>query len=243
MKSIINIAPSESVSFSSGQAGKFLIIREASQTLILRGDGLRPLEVERGDTVNVAGFGDLELYNHHDNSVHVEYQVADVVVSTKLTSTAIDGGVMVSEIVDPIVVSRVQEPVSIDGTVEVSFDAPVMVSKIEEPVRIDGTVAVSLDEPVTIDGEVSVNVKSLPPIQPMAITQGSTIELSGEPFVVPENPLRRLLIMQADANNSADILVHGLLKMPAGAVVSLPASNMVMIEGAAGDVIRYAEQY
>ncbi|CAH6995381.1 conserved hypothetical protein [Vibrio chagasii] len=111
MKQLQTLSPGESIQFNAGQAGKYLIIREASHSLMLRGDALRPTEVGRGDTVDITRFDELELFNHQAEPVTVEYQVADIPISTKSQNIDINNSVTISEILTPITVSAVQAEV------------------------------------------------------------------------------------------------------------------------------------
>ncbi|CAK1966574.1 conserved hypothetical protein [Vibrio crassostreae] len=111
MKQLQTLSPGESIQFNAGQAGKYLIIREASHSLILRGDALRPTEIGRGDTVDITRFDELELFNHQAEPVTVEYQVADIPISTKSQNIDINNSVTISEILTPITVSAVQAEV------------------------------------------------------------------------------------------------------------------------------------
>ncbi|MEZ9069761.1 MULTISPECIES: hypothetical protein [Vibrio] len=111
MKQLQTLSPGESIQFNAGQAGKYLIIREASHSLMLRGDALRPTEIGRGDTVDITRFDELELFNHQAEPVTVEYQVADIPISTKSQKIDINNSVAISEILTPITVSKVQAEV------------------------------------------------------------------------------------------------------------------------------------
>ncbi|CAK1779106.1 conserved hypothetical protein [Vibrio crassostreae] len=111
MKQLHTLSAGERVQFNAGQAGKYLIIREASHSLMLRGDALRPTEIGRGDTVDITRFDELELFNHQAEPVTVEYQVADIPISTKSQNIDINNSVTISEILTPITVSAVQAEV------------------------------------------------------------------------------------------------------------------------------------
>ncbi|CAK3178097.1 conserved hypothetical protein [Vibrio crassostreae] len=111
MKQLHTLNTGESIQFNAGQAGKYLIIREASHSLMLRGDALRPTEIGRGDTVDITRFDELELFNHQAEPVTVEYQVADIPISTKSQNIDINNSVTISEILTPITVSAVQAEV------------------------------------------------------------------------------------------------------------------------------------
>ncbi|CAK1787909.1 hypothetical protein [Vibrio crassostreae] len=111
MKQLHTLSAGERVQFNAGQAGKYLIIREASHSLMLRGDALRPTEIGRGDTVDITRFDELELFNHQAEPVTIEYQVADIPISTKSQNIDINNSVTISEILTPITVSAVQAEV------------------------------------------------------------------------------------------------------------------------------------
>ncbi|MDC5717864.1 hypothetical protein [Vibrio europaeus] len=111
MKQLQTLSPGESIQFNAGQAGKYLIVREASHSLMLRGDALRPTEIGRGDTVDITRFDELELFNHQAEPVTVEYQVADIPISTTSQKIDINNSVAISEILTPITVSKVQAEV------------------------------------------------------------------------------------------------------------------------------------
>lgn len=111
MKQLHTLSAGESIQFNAGQAGKYLILREASHSLMLRGDALRPTEIGRGDTVDITRFDELELFNHQAESVTVEYQVADIPIITKSQKIDINNSVAISEILTPITVSAVQAEV------------------------------------------------------------------------------------------------------------------------------------
>lgn len=116
MKQTIDIGSGSSVTFNAGQSGKYFILRQASQSVILKGDNLRPVELVRGDVVDVSNFDELDIYNPNATSVHVEFQVADVEVRIRTASTSIDGALEVNEIHNPVEISRIQEEVQVSVT-------------------------------------------------------------------------------------------------------------------------------
>lgn len=124
MKTSINLSAGESHSFNAGQAGRYVIIREASQSVILKGDNLRPVELERGDVVDVSQFIELAFFNHNDSSVHIEYQVSDVEVRIRTASTSINGAPDINEILTPVTVGRIQERVQTQAQQTQDFVTP-----------------------------------------------------------------------------------------------------------------------
>ncbi|MFA0095890.1 hypothetical protein AB4406_12320, partial [Vibrio splendidus] len=139
MKQLQTLSPGESIQFNAGQAGKYLIIREASHSLILRGDALRPTEIGRGDTVDITRFDELELFNHQTGSVTVEYQVADIPIITKAQKIDINNSVAISEILTPITVNKIQEPLKVSAVqAEVKTriqNDTLTISKVQEPLK------------------------------------------------------------------------------------------------------------
>ncbi|MEZ9063857.1 MULTISPECIES: hypothetical protein [unclassified Vibrio] len=120
MKQHQTLSANGSVRFNAGQAGKYLIIREASNTLMLRGDALRPVEIERGDTVDITKFDELELMNLHSESVTVEYQISDIPIVTRAQKVSVDNQIVVSEISRPLTIESMPE-VALAGTPTVSI--------------------------------------------------------------------------------------------------------------------------
>ncbi|PTO84112.1 hypothetical protein [Vibrio splendidus] len=120
MKQHQTLSANGSVRFNAGQAGKYLIIREASNTLMLRGDALRPVEIERGDTVDITKFDELELMNLHSEPVTVEYQISDIPIVTRAQKVSVDNQIVVSEISRPLTIESMPE-VALAGTPTVSI--------------------------------------------------------------------------------------------------------------------------
>ncbi|EJG0226883.1 hypothetical protein DBT82_RS20760 [Vibrio parahaemolyticus] len=103
--------PQEILRFDTGQLGKYLIIRECSGEITARADNLRRTALVRGDIVDIQGFNVLELSNTKDDAVTVEYQLSDLMISTKAQRVNIANAVTVSEILEPVSVNKVAEPV------------------------------------------------------------------------------------------------------------------------------------
>ncbi|WP_367989830.1 hypothetical protein AB2S62_21720 [Vibrio sp. NTOU-M3] len=227
MKTTIDILPAGSKSFNAGQAGKFFILREASQSIILRGDKLRPVELERGDVVDVSQFDELEIYNHNKTSVHVEYQVADVEVRIRTASTAINGALNINEVQSPITIDRIQEPLDIAVSIpDVQVNIP--------------------DVKATLPGEVTIG--NFPSKQRVELANAKTQSLGMFSFTtdkltqtITAKTARKMLIFQAPKTNQGDVLLGGFFNLPAGGVVGFEASNAFSIKGINGDSVTVGE--
>ncbi|MEZ9799591.1 hypothetical protein AB4279_21530 [Vibrio cyclitrophicus] len=135
MKQIQTLNTNESVRFNAGQAGKYLIIREASNTLMLRGDALRPVEIERGDTVDITQFDELELMSLHRTPVTVEYQISDIPIVTRAQKVSVDNQIVVSEISRPLTIESMPQ-VTLKGTPKVSIESMPMIETTTEKMNL-----------------------------------------------------------------------------------------------------------
>lgn len=139
MKQIVNLQAGQSHFFNGGNSGKFLIMRECTQPVLFIAKGIQPIEVQRSDSLDVRDLMEMELRNHGDNLVHIEFQITDIEVRIKDQSAVVENAVTIDEIQTPIDVNRILEPVN------VTLSAPVIVKNIETPVEIQ-----SIKEPVSI---------------------------------------------------------------------------------------------
>lgn len=122
MKIKVTIQAGEFERFNAGQAGRYLILRESSNFLLLRGDALRNTAIERGDTVEVIRFNELELVNPHSEAVTVEYQIADIPIVTRAQKVSVDNEITVSEISRPLTIESMPE-VTLAGISKVSIES------------------------------------------------------------------------------------------------------------------------
>ncbi len=230
MKQTVDILPGHSTTFNAGQSGKYLIIREASQSIILKGDALRPVELERGDTVDVSRFDELEIYNHNTTSVHVEFQVSDVEVRIRTASTAINGALNINEVQTPIVVSRIQEPLDVQVHIpDVAVNIP--------------------DVKATIADDISIS--NFPDVQKVEVTnsvQASASEVHALAAIVidgqksiPANIKRKGLIVIAPKTNADTVMIAGFIPLEAGGCTTIPATNALSVTGADGDMVSVGE--
>lgn len=214
MKQLHTISPGESIQFNAGQAGKYLIISEASHSLMLRGDALRPTEVGRGDTVDITRFDELELFNHQTESVTVEYQVADIPIITKSQKIDINNSVAISEILTPITVSKVQEPLKISAI------------QAEVKTRIQND---------------KLTVEKLADLYTLQKVDTGHLDLTGDEQSIAGNEERKGLFIQASKDNVHSVLVQGFIEVVAGGHVLIKSNKAVMLEGVAGDKVRIGD--
>ncbi|MFA0491301.1 hypothetical protein [Vibrio splendidus] len=268
MKQLQTLSPGESIQFNAGQAGKYLIIREASHSLILRGDALRPTEIGRGDTVDITRFDELELFNHQTGSVTVEYQVADIPIITKAQKIDINNSVAISEILTPITVNKIQEPLKVSAVqAEVKTriqNDTLTISKVQEPLKVSAiqgevkariqndTLTVSkVQEPLkvsAIQGEVkariqndTLTVEKLPDLYTLQKVDTGLLDLTGDEQSIVGNEERKGLFIQANKENEHPVLVQGFIEVVAGGHVLIKSNQVVMLEGIEGDTVRLGE--
>ncbi|HAS6153224.1 TPA: hypothetical protein I7146_17160 [Vibrio vulnificus] len=223
MKQFHTLSAGESIHFNAGQAGKYLIIREASHTLILRGDVLRPTEIGRGDTVDITRFDELELFNHQAESVTVEYQVADIPIITKSQKIDINNSIAISEILTPILVRKVQEPIN--------------VSAVQEPINVS---AVQAEVKTRIQND-TLTVETLADLYTLQKVDTGLLDLTGEEQSLAGKEERKAIFIQAFKENAHPILVQGFIEILAGGHVLIKSNNAVRLEGVAGDKVRIGE--
>ncbi|HAS6353729.1 TPA: hypothetical protein I7234_16080 [Vibrio vulnificus] len=214
MKQFHTLSAGESIHFNAGQAGKYLIIREASHTLILRGDVLRPTEIGRGDTVDITRFDELELFNHQAESVTVEYQVADIPIITKSQKIDINNSIAISEILTPILVRKVQEPIKVSAV------------QAEVKTRIQND---------------TLTVETLADLYTLQKVDTGLLDLTGEEQILAGKEERKAIFIQAFKENAHPILVQGFIEILAGGHVLIKSNNAVRLEGVAGDKVRIGE--
>ncbi|PMN28624.1 hypothetical protein BCT35_23275 [Vibrio lentus] len=214
MKQLHTLNTGEAIKFNAGQAGKYLIMREASNTVMLRGDALRPVEIERGDTVDITRFDELELFNHKADAVTIEYQIADVPIITKAQKIDISNSVAISEILTPITVDKVLSPIKV-GEVQT-----------EVKTRIQNDV---------------LKVEKLADLYTLQKVGSGLLDLTSDEQIIDGKAGRKGLFIQASTNNASPVLVQGLIDLTAGGHTLIQTDAIVTLQGAIGDSVKVGE--
>ncbi|HAS26602.1 MAG TPA: hypothetical protein DCR64_14250 [Vibrio sp.] len=214
MKQLHTLNTGEAIKFNAGQAGKYLIMREASNTVMLRGDLLRPVEIERGDTVDITRFDELELFNHKADAVTIEYQIADVPIITKAQKIDISNSVAISEILTPITVDKVLSPIKV-GEVQT-----------EVKTRIQNDV---------------LKVEKLPDLYTLQKVGSGLLDLTSDEQIIDGKAGRKGLFIQASTDNASPVLVQGLIDLTAGGHTLIQTDAIVTLQGAIGDSVKVGE--
>lgn len=214
MKQLHTLNSGEAIKFNAGQAGKYLIMREASNTVMLRGDALRPVEIERGDTVDITRFDELELFNHKADAVTIEYQIADVPIITKAQKIDISNSVAISEILTPITVDKVLSPITV-GEVQT-----------EVKTRIQNDV---------------LKVEKLADLYTLQKVGSGLLDLTSDEQIIDGKAGRKGLFIQASTNNASPVLVQGLIDLTAGGHTLIQTDAIVTLQGAIGDSVKVGE--
>ncbi|MGF1882068.1 hypothetical protein [Vibrio splendidus] len=214
MKQLHTLNSGEAIKFNAGQAGKYLIMREASNTVMLRGDALRPVEIERGDTVDITRFDELELFNHKADAVTIEYQIADVPIITKAQKIDISNSVAISEILTPITVDKVLSPIKV-GEVQT-----------EVKTRIQNDV---------------LKVEKLADLYTLQKVGSGLLDLTSDEQIIDGKAGRKGLFIQASTDNTSPVLVQGLIDLTAGGHTLIQTDAIVTLQGAIGDSVKVGE--
>ncbi|MCK8074419.1 hypothetical protein CWO07_22645 [Vibrio splendidus] len=214
MKQLHTLNTGEAIKFNAGQAGKYLIMREASNTVMLRGDALRPVEIERGDTVDITRFDELELFNHKADAVTIEYQIADVPIITKAQKIDISNSVAISEILTPITVDKVLSPIKV-GEVQT-----------EVKTRIQNDV---------------LKVEKLADLYTLQKVGSGLLDLTSDEQIIDGKAGRKGLFIQASTDNASPVLVQGLIDLTAGGHTLIQTDAIVTLQGAIGDSVKVGE--
>ncbi|MFA0408092.1 hypothetical protein AB4505_07880 [Vibrio splendidus] len=214
MKQLHTLNTGEAIKFNAGQAGKYLIMREASNTVMLRGDALRPVEIERGDTVDITRFDELELFNHKADAVTIEYQIADVPIITKAQKIDISNSVAISEILTPITVDKVLSPIKV-GEVQT-----------EVKTRIQNDV---------------LKVEKLADLYTLQKVGSGLLDLTSDEQIIDGKAGRKGLFIQASTDNASSVLVQGLIDLTAGGHTLIQTDAIVTLQGAIGDSVKVGE--
>ncbi|TKF04935.1 hypothetical protein [Vibrio kanaloae] len=214
MKQLHTLNTGEAIKFNAGQAGKYLIMREASNTVMLRGDALRPVEIERGDTVDITRFDELELFNHKADAVTIEYQIADVPIITKAQKIDISNSVAISEILTPITVDKVLSPIKV-GEVQT-----------EVKTRIQNDV---------------LRVEKLADLYTLQKVGSGLLDLTSDEQIIDGKAGRKGIFIQASTDNASPVLVQGLIDLTAGGHTLIQTDAIVTLQGAIGDSVKVGE--
>ncbi|MDC5758322.1 hypothetical protein OPW41_11945 [Vibrio europaeus] len=214
MRQVHTLEPHQTLSFNAGQAGKFLILRESTHTLMMRGDALRPTEIQRGDTIDVTKFDELTLENHHDDAATFEYQISDVPILTQAQKVDVSNAVVVHE---------VQRPVSV---VEIQRAVRAQIQNELLNVHVD-------NETLSVTPSVTLYTYA-------AIDEG-VFELDGTTQTIAGSSERKALFLQVPDDNTEPVLVQGFMVVNPGGHLPLNTNQAVTIKGKDGETVRVGE--
>ena len=220
------LAPDEFIRLNTGQVGKYLIIRQCSGSIMVRGDNLRPTALERGDVVDVTSYEVLELLNNQIKPVTIEYQMSDLLISTKMQRVDIDNAVTISEILAPVTINKIIEPLTVSEIVK-----PITVEAITEPVTVN-----EISQPVEIGNFPDVQ-KTLPHKSELVF---HTLGKLTETTEIATNTARHELMVRASADNSNVVTLSGF-PLNAGEGMIINHGAKVTIEITSGDIVHASE--
>jgi hypothetical protein len=174
----------ETYTFSVGQTDNYLILRDASHSLVLESDSFKGVELTRSDTVIITDYQEMQLrfINQSAEPIYFEFQLSQVDIRIKEQRMSVAGGVVVDEIVNPVVVSEIQQPVNIANFPEETKASKSMNSRAY---NISGTTWVAIAQPIKnrksilIQPNIDILVGSKPDvsINGLKVLAGGTMEL------------------------------------------------------------------
>ena len=214
MRQVHTLEPHQTLSFNAGQAGKFLILRESTHTLMMRGDALRPTEIQRGDTIDVTKFDELTLENHHYDAATFEYQISDVPILTQAQKVDVSNAVVVHE---------VQRPVSV---VEIQRAVRAQIQNELLKVHVD-------NETLSVTPSVTLYTYA-------AIDEG-VFELDGTTQTIDGSEGRKALFLQVPDENTESVLVQGFMVVNPGGHLPLNTNQAITVKGKDGETVRVGE--
>ncbi|MGI2800811.1 hypothetical protein WAX87_01775 [Photobacterium damselae subsp. damselae] len=146
--------------FNISSTNEFLIIRESDGNVIFSCDGFTPLELSRGDNVDVKKYSlaRTRLHNPNEFDIAVEYQLSDTYIVVPPKIIGIDGSVNISSISDAISIQKIIEQVTvktIENIVTVKGDV-----NVSNKLNVDVNNTVSVSGTVDIGSVVDVDIKN-----------------------------------------------------------------------------------
>jgi len=242
MKQVHTLEPNQSLSFNAGQAGKFLILRESTHDLLLRGDALRPTEIQRGDTIDVTEFDELTLENQHDQAVTFEYQISDVPILTQAQKVDVTNAVVVHEVQRPVSVVDIQRVVKTEIQNRL-LNVEVVNDNLNVNASIQGAIQAEINNAllnVHVDNETLSVTPSVTHYTYSAVGD-SPFGLDGSVQTIDAKEERKALFLQAPDSNKKPVLVQGFLEIRPGGHVSLKTNQAVTVKGTTGERLRVGE--
>lgn len=242
MKQVHTLEPNQTLSFNAGQAGKFLILRESTHDLLLRGDALRPTEIQRGDTIDVTAFDELTLENQHDQAATFEYQISDVPILTQAQKVDVTNAVVVHEVQRPVSVVDIQRVVKAEIQNQL-LNVEVVNDDLPVNATIQGVIEAEINNSllnVHVDNE-TLSVTPSVILYTYAAVDGSPLALDGSLQTIEAKHERKALFLQAPDSNKKPVLVQGFMEIKPGGHVSLKTHLAVTVKGTAGERLRIGE--
>jgi|GEM_PF-2755502 len=242
MKQVHTLEPNQSLSFNAGQAGKFLILRESTHDLLLRGDALRPTEIQRGDTIDVTAFDELTLENQHDQAATFEFQISDVPILTQAQKVDVSNALVIHEVQRPVRVLEIQRLVKTEIqnqllNVQVNNDSLDVKATIEHTVQAEINNALLN---VRVDND-TLNVIPADTLYTYSALGDGVFALDGSVQTIDSNNGRKALFLQVPDTNSEPVLVQGFIQLNPGGHLPLNTNQAVTVKGKAGEQIRVGE--
>ncbi|UGA55289.1 hypothetical protein [Vibrio sp. VB16] len=193
---------------------KYLLMRDASNSVSLQLDANEPVEVKKNDVILIEGCVTVIFHNHHSSPTTIEYQITDTAINTQSDAVAINGAVKISDIEEPIVISHVQNDVGVLVNNEIAISNYPDIQKVA----------------VTNQG----NALTFNTLTPVVIGNKND-------NVIPKNSNRVELLVTAPKANRDTIIIAGVIPLEAGGHTTIAATNALIVTGKDGDMLNVGE--
>jgi hypothetical protein len=242
MKQLHTLEPFQTLSFNAGQAGKFLIMRESTHTLMIRGDALRPTEIQRGDTLDVTAFNELTLENHHDDAVTFEYQISDVPILTQAQKVDVSNAVVVHEVQRPVNVLEIQRLVKTEIQNQL-LNVQVSNDRLDVNATIEHTIQAEINNAllnVRVEND-TLNVVPSEFLYTYVALDDGVFELDGSEQTIAASTQRKVLFLQVPDDNTEPVMVQGFMVINPGGHLPLNTNQAITVKGKDGETVRVGE--
>ncbi|QPG35017.1 hypothetical protein IXK98_08375 [Vibrio europaeus] len=181
---------------------------------MMRGDALRPTEIQRGDTIDVTKFDELTLENHHEDAATFEYQISDVPILTQAQKVDVSNAVVVHEVQRPVSVVEIQRAVK---------------AQIQNELL-----------KVHVNNE-TLSVTPSETLYTYAAIDEGVFELDGTTQTIDGSEGRKALFLQVPEDNTEPVMVQGFMVVNPGGHLPLNTNQPITIKGKDGETVRVGE--
>ncbi|OCH17865.1 hypothetical protein [Aliivibrio logei] len=212
-------------------AAKYLLMRDASNSISVQLDTLEPIEIKKNDVVLIEGCTTVIFKNHHSSATTIEYQLTDVAINAQSDEVSINGSVNVNEILTPVVISHVEK------TVLVSLDdEPLNINNFPSEFSVNNLNEL---ESVLNNQRVTVNVSNA------LMTQAITLENAVIKTLLNSRAGRKRALLQTDKDvyiGGDNVTNENGIYLPSGESMTIETEAAIYAYAVDGAIVRVLEE-